>query len=498
MTGMQFTGERYVPNLDWPEISYEHWHRYLYASQFVAGQTVLDVASGEGYGSALLAETAERVVGVDISAETVRFARDKYARPNLEFLCGPADAIPVEGEAIFDWVVSFETIEHLDEEEQSRFMSEVNRLLKPNGVLILSTPNKLFYSDRRSYKNEFHSREFYEQEYVDFLSAFFSTVHIVGQRVYPVSYMWHPAGLDKPVTEHQIAYTQGYFGPLGEDQKELYYMIGVCSNAPIPAPANSLLLDISERASRVRRDQLAQKEQVLKELQTSLEAQTEAAERAGEEIARLEGVVMEMRNQLAAAIYRQRRLTQQREALEQEISEQMAHLDALADLADQIQLNDSDLAAVLRERDYLVNQQLVRRVRFAVSVTLPPGARIVVVSKGDEDLVKLDGHQAWHFPQEDDGVYAGHYPGDGSSAIAQLEALRARGADYLLIPSTAFWWLEHYHDFKRHLEGHYPLVLKEDQTCLLFALHPSAVNEIRGSTAHVDVSKLNGSVSGKQ
>jgi ubiquinone/menaquinone biosynthesis C-methylase UbiE len=87
---MEFTGERYVPELDSPEISYEHWHRYLYASQFVAGKTVLDVASGEGFGSDLLAQTAGDVVGVDIDEASVAHASSRYVRDNLEFLHGAA------------------------------------------------------------------------------------------------------------------------------------------------------------------------------------------------------------------------------------------------------------------------------------------------------------------------------------------------------------------------------------------------------------------------
>src|SRR6476646_7185805 len=114
---MEFTGERYVPELDWPDLSYEHWHRYLWASQFVAGKDVLDVACGEGYGSNFLAKTAGRVVGVDISQETVDHAKNTYNQPNIEFYQGSAGAMPIEGTYLFDIIISFETIEHLDETE---------------------------------------------------------------------------------------------------------------------------------------------------------------------------------------------------------------------------------------------------------------------------------------------------------------------------------------------------------------------------------------------
>src|SRR5262245_63145401 len=99
---MEFTGEQYLPSVDWPALSYEHWHRYLWASGFVAGLAVLDIASGEGFGSNLLANTAATVVGVDISLGAVQHASNTYRRPNLQFYRGTAGAIPIQGTHIFD------------------------------------------------------------------------------------------------------------------------------------------------------------------------------------------------------------------------------------------------------------------------------------------------------------------------------------------------------------------------------------------------------------
>ena len=75
---LEFTGERYVPGTA-GEIAHEHWHRYAFARRFVAGRRVADVACGEGYGSALLAESAATVVGIDIDAATLAHARSTYA-----------------------------------------------------------------------------------------------------------------------------------------------------------------------------------------------------------------------------------------------------------------------------------------------------------------------------------------------------------------------------------------------------------------------------------
>ena len=87
---------------------------------------------------------------------------------------------------------------------------------------------------------------------------------------------------------------------------------------------------------------------------------------------------------------------------------------------------------------------LVARVRQLVHDTIPPGATVLVLSKGDDELLRFTDRRGWHFPQSDDGGYAGHYPADSDACIAELERLRQRGADFLVIPETASWWLQHY------------------------------------------------------
>jgi hypothetical protein len=90
---------------------------------------------------------------------------------------------------------------------------------------------------------------------------------------------------------------------------------------------------------------------------------------------------------------------------------------------------------------------------------------VIVVSKGDPDLLQLSGRPAWHFPQTDDGVYAGFHPGSSAEAIDHLELLRAKGGTYLLIPATSLWWLEHYAAFRDHLTSRYRAVATVDGVC---------------------------------
>jgi glycosyltransferase involved in cell wall biosynthesis len=117
-------------------------------------------------------------------------------------------------------------------------------------------------------------------------------------------------------------------------------------------------------------------------------------------------------------------------------------------------------------------RQLVRRIRETISATVPPDSTVLVVSRGDTDLVQLEGRRAWHFPCIEGGVYAGCYPPDSDAAILHLEELHARGAEFLVFPSTALWWLEHYTELKHHLQRHYRLVSDGEETCLIYRLSP--------------------------
>src|SRR5208282_1491457 len=139
---LPWTGERYVPQVT-GEIQLEHVHRYLLAREYAKDKDVLDIASGEGFGSAILASAARNVVGVDIAAEAVRHATVRYQRDNVQFRQGSCAEIPLANNSI-DLVISFETIEHLD--EHKAMMAEIKRVLRPEGVLIISSPDKKEYS----------------------------------------------------------------------------------------------------------------------------------------------------------------------------------------------------------------------------------------------------------------------------------------------------------------------------------------------------------------
>lgn len=113
---------------------------------------------------------------------------------------------------------------------------------------------------------------------------------------------------------------------------------------------------------------------------------------------------------------------------------------------------------------------LVGKVRDAIKEVITPGATVLIISKGDPELLKIADRIGWHFPRLEDGRYAGHYPADGAVAVSHLEALRREGADYLVIPSTAYWWLDYYPEFRNHLECRYSEARADLQLCRIFSL----------------------------
>ncbi len=176
---LPWTGERYVPELG-GNIRLEHVHRYLLARELSAGKRVLDLACGEGYGTALLASSAGEVVGVDNVPEVVAHARTRYPRPNIRFEIGACGAVPLP-DASIDLVVSFETLEHV--EDQEGMLQEIRRVLRPNGLLLLSTPDRRVYSDLLGNRNPYHPRELDREELEALLGKHFRRVALAGQRV---------------------------------------------------------------------------------------------------------------------------------------------------------------------------------------------------------------------------------------------------------------------------------------------------------------------------
>ena len=118
-------------------------------------------------------------------------------------------------------------------------------------------------------------------------------------------------------------------------------------------------------------------------------------------------------------------------------------------------------------------RRMTVRVHEIVQNVVPAGAVVVVVSKGDDDLLEFEGREGWHFPQDERGVYAGYYPAESSQVIAHLQNLGAKGAGYFLLPSTGYWWLDHYAEFGQYLAHTYQR-LWTDRHCVIYELSPTS------------------------
>jgi ubiquinone/menaquinone biosynthesis C-methylase UbiE len=274
---LEWTGERFLPWIKDATIAYEHLHRYAYAATLVKDKRVLDLASGEGYGSKMLASTASSVTGIDIDESVVRHAAEKYGGANLNFLAGSVTSIPIQENQSFDVVVCFEAIEHI--EDQQALLAEIKRLLKPDGALIVSTPNKAIYHDESPEENPFHVKELYFEEFRDLLARYFRNVRFLGQRIHPSSSIW-PIGASNPNGFHEFVMERGSanFEFIGEEKRVPLYFIAVASDSAASLPAStSVLLDQSDslleekdQATRWREEQVAARDMAIQSLEEAL------------------------------------------------------------------------------------------------------------------------------------------------------------------------------------------------------------------------------------
>jgi O-antigen biosynthesis protein len=252
---MEFTGERFVPGVN-GAIELEHLHRYVAACQLAGGKSVLDLASGEGYGAAMLAVTAAKVIGVDIDETAVAHARKRYPHLKLEFACGSCAAIPLP-DASIDLVVSFETIEHHDQHKE--MLREIKRVLRPDGALLISSPDKNNYSGDSETGNPFHLKELTQTEFKDLLSCHFTQCAWYAQRVVYGSAIFaetRPTRITSFVGDEATTEHRGLARPV--------YWLALASDAELPA----LDSGIFEQASMRRIEQhIAEREAKIADLE---------------------------------------------------------------------------------------------------------------------------------------------------------------------------------------------------------------------------------------
>lgn len=289
---IEWTGERCVPWMADAQVVYEHLHRYLWAAPLVAGRRALDLASGEGFGAASLAGAAASVVGVDIDERAVEHSRLNYASDNLSFVVADAHDLSAFEDGEFGAVAAFEMIEHVG--DQARVLDEVGRVLGPQGVLIVSTPERDAYA-KVAPANPFHTHELDRAEFAELLRARFANVAFFGQHAIAGSAL---AALDGDLRDG----AQRLFVERDDDEWRVQsrfspmFLLAVASNAELPEVASdSILADpglaiVAE--TNARHDALqAELESKVAELRTASSDLTQATknqQRMLAEIARLE------------------------------------------------------------------------------------------------------------------------------------------------------------------------------------------------------------------
>jgi len=238
---IEFTGERVVPGQVDPDLWAEHLSRYALATRWARGSQILDIGCGAGYGTAELASQATRAVGVDLSPEATEHARRAYPSSNVHFVPASATALPF-ADATFTLITAFEVIEHLD--DWRALLAEARRVLHPDGVFLVSTPNKRYYTESRgtSGPNPFHTHEFEYTEFQKALADFFPYTTLLLQNHLETFAFYREAG------ETAV---EGRMDGVSGSADDAHFFLGVCSLKSTPAPGGFLFV---HRGSNVLRD----------------------------------------------------------------------------------------------------------------------------------------------------------------------------------------------------------------------------------------------------
>jgi ubiquinone/menaquinone biosynthesis C-methylase UbiE len=355
---LEFTGERVVPGLVDPNLLNEHLARYRLAARYAAGAAVLDAGCGSGYGAAELASAAS-VTALDISHDALLHAARSYARPGMRVAQGNLEALPF-ADASFDLVLAFEVIEHL--EHWQEMLCEARRVLKAGGVLLVSTPNKSYYTESRgpAGPNPFHAHEFEYEEFRAALNAVFPFVHLWSQN------------RTEAMVFVPLEASAGTLDAAGDDAPgEAHFYLAACSAQPVAdttafgwLPETGNLLRERERHIALLLQEVALKNTYVKDLLESqtrlMEAQDAVnlelsranawAESLGDELEKSGLRIHELQNEVPRihAAYQERIRT---------LGEQDAsRLAWVADLESQIKAGNAEIERLEGERLRLVNE----------------------------------------------------------------------------------------------------------------------------------------------
>jgi 2-polyprenyl-3-methyl-5-hydroxy-6-metoxy-1,4-benzoquinol methylase len=489
----------------------------------VEGARILDVGCSQGIVCLLLGREGYDCTGVDAETPAIEVARAALAKEEaavqkrVHFVLADATQLPFEDNA-FDSIVLCEILEHLTHPE--KVLREVRRVLKEQGKLIVSVPYGLLaHAD--------HKHSLYPISLLETLRPFFRSTLLEAPQTNQLVYCGvkdSASILPQPAHDELFALYVRWEKHL--EQRCLTTEAAMQeSNSRFGEQIRKLTGEAAANTARLKQLQetLAEREKQLHAAQVAVNEMRAATANREVELGRSDAALATLRTELASAksalvAAQQQQInvgkklavkaalliranidlvrsnaflsaaTQEREFLRTTLATRDAELTIInANWQHRLTQPEALLGSRLREgegrwqetvlqREGDVKRALAQhRVRALVRAVLPADARVLVISKGDDDLLKLDGRVGWHFPQTSEGVYAGHHPADSAEAIEHLETLKAKGAGYLLIPAAAFWWLEFYADFCRHLETNCRLLAYDVESCAVFGLTRAAV-----------------------
>ncbi len=369
---LTWTGERYLPWLDNHLAEYEHVHRYLIASHYVADMRVLDIACGEGYGTAILARSARSVIGVDNDAATLAHAERYHKMENTHFVRADAQNFSLTPGSI-DVVVSFETIEHF--EAHDAFLSAMKTALGAEGVLVISTPNPCIYVA----DNPFHKRELSRDEFVHLLGKYFAHVQLLGQRLIATSVVAGTTGDHFLRRDGTCRFSVTRVDPDDLDYPvqidstlEPGFFIAICSDKHLPIAPNDLMVDVNQTLY----NSFVRNRAELQEVHAQYHELERKSMDTSEQLARTETELDNARKSHDTQAIKQAGAEQEYASLRLTIEEQTRHIDALVERMDFVRSREEELRAMflnahgelLRRDDELLHRdQEIERLRVNTS-----------------------------------------------------------------------------------------------------------------------------------
>jgi SAM-dependent methyltransferase len=345
----EFTGERVVPGEVDVDLLNEHLARYAFASRLARGKRVLDAGCGAGYGSAELAEMAERVIGVDVAPEAIAYAREHYTAPNLGFEQASCTALPA-GDASYDLVVAFEVIEHL--EDWRGFLAEARRVLTSNGQLVVSTPNRLYYTESRGVEgaNPFHVHEFDFSEFNAELQTIFPYVALfLENHVEGVTFQPHTGG-----GTCEVRVDAGEPAP-----DESHFFVAVCANRP--QLGNPTFVYVPRAANVLR-----EREHHIAKLEGELATKDRWLDKAQQDLAEFDREHQKLLQMFRELKEELERSNQWAESLDTELAERRARIDALQEELARDQQNARKLAEGYAAKVSEMEEDLRAKTKWAV------------------------------------------------------------------------------------------------------------------------------------